>query len=197
MVLLEEAKEHSDIGLVEECRRGAPAAFGELVRRYMDRVCNVAYRFLGNHEDAQDIAQETFVRAYRGIQTFKGESKVYTWLYSIAGNLARNRLRDSKRRGRDKAMSFEAVAERGGPVPAREDRSPETAARQAELDELLQACLEELPEHYRMAFVLRTFDGLGYAEIADAMGCPAGTVKSRLSQARKLLRNRLRELHVL
>lgn len=197
MVLVEEIKAHSDVGLVQECQRGDPAAFRELVRRYMDRVCNVAYRFLGNHEDAQDIAQETFVRAYRGIQTFKGDAKVYTWLYSIAGNLARNKLRDSKRKGRDKGTSFEAMEERGGPVASGEERSPESAARQAELDEILQACLDELPEHYRMAFVLRTFDDLGYGEIADAMGCPVGTVKSRLNQARKLLRNRLRELNVL
>ena len=107
MVLLREARARSDAGLVEECRSGDLTAFDELVRRYKDRVYNVVYRFLGNREDALDVAQETFVRAYRGITEFRGHAQVYTWLYSIAANLARNRLRDGSRRGRDKGTSIE------------------------------------------------------------------------------------------
>ena len=100
MELLKVEERDADVALLEQCRSGDSSAFDELVRRYKDRVYNVAYRFLGNHEDAQDVAQEVFVRAYRGIEGFKGDSKVYTWLYSIAGNLARNKLRDSKRKAR-------------------------------------------------------------------------------------------------
>ena len=193
---MKEAKEHTDFVLVEECRKGDSSAFDELVRRYKDRIYNVAYRFLGNHEDAQDVAQEVFVRAYEGIQGYKGAAKVYTWLYSIAGNLARNKIRDSHRKGRDRGTSLEAleaVAPGAAQSATMARGNPEESARENEMKEILQTCLRELPEHYRMAFVLRTFENLSYEEIAGAMGCPPGTVKSRLNQARSLLRERLKE----
>ena len=198
MVLLKESIENSDLALVEECRNGNPAAFDELVRRYKDRIYAVVYRFLGQHEDAQDISQEVFMRAYRGIQGFKGHAQVYTWLYSIAGNLARNKLRDRHRKGRDRGTAIESLQNgiRDHILP-RSGRTPEDSARESETREALQACLRELPEHYRMAFVLRTVDDLSYAEIADAMGCPVGTVKSRLNQARRLLKHRLTELDII
>lgn len=195
MVLLKEARGHSDQGLVEECRKGDSSAFDELVRRYKDRIYCVVYRFLGNHEDAMDVSQEVFVRAYRGIREFQGKAKLYTWLYSIAANMARNRLRDGSRRGRNKGTSLEALEERA-PVAA-SGETPRSLAVDRETEALLQRCLEELPDHYRMTFVLRTFEDLSYEEIAEVMGCPPGTVKSRLNQARRMLRERLRELAVL
>ena len=195
MILLEEERRREDVSLVEGCRNGDPDAFEELVRRYQDRVYNVAYRFLGNHEDAQDVAQEVFIRAYKGIRGFKGASKVYTWLYSIAGKLARNKIRDSKRKGRDRGASLEALEAEIGAI-GDDDRRPDRAAREHEMEALLQECLDELPDHYRMTFVLRTFDDLSYDEIADVMGCPPGTVKSRLNQARGLLRERLLKLEI-
>lgn len=198
MELLEEVEDRPDLRLVEKCQDGDAAAFEELVHRYKNRVYNVAYRFLGNHEDAQDVAQEVFIRAYKGIRTFKGTAKVSTWLHSITGNLAKNRIRDSHRKGRGQGTSIEALMEKPAHEPfADGGPTPEDSARKAELDGALQQCLGELPEHYRMAFVLRTFDGLSYAEIADAMDCPPGTVKSRLNQARALLRDRLEELDLL
>jgi RNA polymerase sigma-70 factor (ECF subfamily) len=198
VVLLKEARGHSDLGLVEECRKGDVSAFDEVVRRYKDRIYNVVYRFLGNHEDALDVSQEVFVRAYRGIRDFKGKAQLYTWLYSIAANLARNRLRDGSRMGRNRGTSLEALQEAApGSVPASTAETPFTVAANRELEALLQRCLAELPDHYRMTFILRTFEDLSYEEIAEAMGCPAGTVKSRLNQARRMLRERLRELAVL
>ena len=194
VVLLKEARAHSDAGLVDECRNGDVTAFDELVRRYKDRVYNVIYRFVGNREDALDVAQETFVRAYRGIAEFRGRAQVYTWLYSIAANLARNRLRDGSRKGRDMGTPIETLAPSALPHT---EENPRVAAQRRELDEMLQQCLTELPEHYRMAFVLRTFDDLSYDEIAEALGCPTGTVKSRINQARKMLRERLENLAVL
>lgn len=200
VVLPSEARQQSDAGLVEVCQHGDLTAFDELVRRYKDRVYNVVYRFLGHREDALDVAQEVFVRAYRGIETFKGNANVYTWLYRIATNLARNRLRDAGRKGRNRGTSLEGL-ETAAPgyaeVAASTHRTPSTVAAERELDDLLQRCLEELPEPYRMAFVLRTFDDLSYEEIAESMGCPSGTVKSRLNKARALLRDRLQELDVL
>lgn len=192
-VLLKEAREHSDTALVEECRQGESWAFDELVRRYKDRVYNVVYRFLGNREDAAEIASEVFVRAYQGMSEFRGHAQIYTWLYSIAANLARNRIRDSKRKGRNMGTSLETMQGRAPHT----NRTPRAEAEAHEMDETLQQCLDELPEHYRTAFVLRTFEDMSYDEIADTLDCPVGTVKSRINQARKLLRQRLQELALL
>jgi RNA polymerase sigma-70 factor, ECF subfamily len=200
LVLLKEARTHSDVRLVEACQTGDASAFDELVRRYKDRLFNVIFRYLGNREDTLDVCQETFVRAYRAIDGFQGKSKVYTWLCSIAVNLARNRLRDQGRRGRDKGTSLEALeaSAPGVVLQAVENRdTPRDAAMAHELNDILQGCLKELPEPYRMTFVLRTFEDMSYDEIAETMECPAGTVKSRLNQARRLLRDRLKEMAVL
>ena len=120
---------------------------------------------------------------------------MYTWLYSIAGNLARNKLRDSKRKGRNMGISLEELELRA-PGVAQEAttvrETPEDAARKRETEEALQSCLEELPEHYRIVFVLRTFEQLSSEEIADSVGCPKGTVKSRLNHARKFLHEKLK-----
>lgn len=185
---------------MKQCQEGDATAFDELVRRHKDRVYNVLFRFLGNREDALDVCQEVFVRAYRGIHAFEGKAQVFTWLYSIAANMARNRLRDLGRKGRDQGRSLEAMREA---APGATDeatatrRTPRSEAVGHEMEEVLQRCLDELPENCRMAFVLRTFEDLSYTEIAEVMGCPPGTVKSRLNQARTLLRDRLRHLAVL
>ncbi len=197
MVLLKEAREHSDVRLVRACQDGDRSAFDELVRRYKDRVYNVVYRFLGNHEDALDVCQEAFVRAYRRLDAFEGRAQVYTWLYSIAANLARNRLRDMGRKGRNKGTSLEAIEERGSGVLPDRNASPRDEAMGHELEAALQGCLEELPEHCRMVFVLRTSEDLSYGEISQVVGCPVGTVKSRLNQARRLLKERLTELAII
>lgn len=200
MVLLKEARGQSDADLVVGCRNGDSTAFDELVRRYKDRVYNVVYRFLGNREDALDVAQEVFIRAYGSIGAYQGRAQVFTWLYTIAANLARNRIRDSKRKGRNQGSSLEALHESAPGVAERALRSssnPGDEAVKRELEEVLQRCLEELPEQYRMTFVLRTFDDRSYDEIAEIMECPKGTVKSRLNQARKMLHERLKELSVL
>ena len=196
-MLLKEAQTRSDAALVAGCQEGDRTAFDEIVRRYKDRVFNVVYRYLGHHEDALDVCQEVFVKAYRGINGFRGDAKVYTWLYSIAGNLARNWLRDAGRKGRNKGTSIERLAETAPGIAQGAlsiTRTPREVAQEHELDALLQQCLNELPEHYRLAFVLRTFERLSYDEIASVMECPPGTVKSRLNQARLLLRERLEAL---
>lgn len=200
MVLLEESRKHSDDDLVRACRDGEASAFDELVRRYKDRVYNVVYRYLGNHEDTLDVALEVFVRAHRSLESFKGESQVYTWLYSIAANAARNRLRDRSRKGRDKGVSLEALQERAPAVAQAATTqlvTPSHLAQKRELNEGLKACLEDLPDSYRLPFVLRTFDNLSYAEIAESVDCPQGTIKSRLNQARKRLRDCLTKRGVL
>ncbi len=200
MVLFREAGTASDQELVEQSRHGDTSAFDVIARRYGKRLYNVALRFLGNREDASDICQETLLRAYESLDGYRGDARVYTWLYSIAANLARNKLRDGSRKGRDKGTSLEALSETAPAVAAAaaaSRRNPGTDAMEHEMEEVLQQCLAELPDHYRLPFVLRTFDDLSYEEIAEVMDCPPGTVKSRLNQARKRLRERLRELAIL
>lgn len=200
MEVIEEQEAVSDAALVEVFQNGDAAAFDEVMRRYKDRVYNVVYRYLGHHEDAQDVAQEVFVRAYQGLDRFEGRAKISTWLHTIAANLAKNRLRDGTRKGRNKGVSLDAARE---DRPAAAERwtgtheTPEHAAQQRESEEALQAALNELGEPYRVVFVLRTVEGLTYEEIAEIAGCPKGTVKSRLNHARRALHERLRDQGIL
>ncbi|MFP4499826.1 MAG: RNA polymerase sigma factor [Candidatus Hydrogenedentota bacterium] len=177
-------------------RAGAPAAFDRVVALYKDRLYNVLYRILGNHEDALDVAQEAFIRAWRKREQFAGRAQVYTWLYQIAANLARNRLRDGTRKGRNKGASFDVLAG-GAPSVAQQalatSENPRDHAAREELGAVLEECLAALADHYRMAFVLRIFDGLDYAGIAATLDCREGTVKSRLNKARGLLRTCLQQ----
>ncbi len=183
----------SEARLVAACQQGDAAAFEELVRRYKDRIYTLAYRFLGNHEDSQDLCQETFVKAYQAIGGFRGNARFFTWLYSIAVNLARNRVRDGGRLGRNKGVSLEDAPAQALALPADLGGSPRDTAMRHELEDSLQACLNELPDHYRLVFILRVMDGLSYEAIAGLLTCPKGTVKSRLNQARALLRGKLEE----
>jgi len=190
----------AEAGLVERIRTGDTAAFEVLVNRYQHRVYNVVYRYLGNHEDARDVAQEVFIRAFRGANSFRGHAKVYTWLYSIAANLSRNRLRDSQRKGRNRSVSLEALREEAPSIAeafTADGDSPRSNAQHRELREGLRLCLEALPDSFRMAFVLRVTDELSYEDIAISVGVPQGTVKSRLNQARKRLRDCLSQRGVL
>ena len=183
-----DARADEDRALVERFRAGDGAAFDALVRRNQDRVYGLLWRMLGNREDALDVAQDTFVRAYRGIDGFRAEARFSTWVYGIALNLARNRLRDRSRKGRDRGVSLETLeTDAPGAMPAAAADCPRAAAEHGELEAALAACLEHLPETLRGAFALRVFEGLAYEEIADAMECPRGTVKSRLNDARRRL----------
>jgi len=192
------ARETPDKELADACRRGDQGAFDTLVRRYKDRLYNLAYRCLGDHEEALDVCQEVFIRAYRGLDGFQGTSQLYTWLHAIAVNLARNRLRDQTRKGRNQGVSLDGLTAAGGEgtLPAA-GPGPRSEAQSHELEEILQQCLGELPEACRLVFVLRTVEGLSYDEIAKTLECPKGTVKSRLNQARTMLRERLSALGVL
>jgi len=187
-----------DSALVERFRAGDEAAFDALVRRNQDRVYGLLVRMLGSREDALEVAQDTFVRAYRGMDGFRAEARFSTWVYGIALNLARNRLRDRSRKGRDRGVSLETLeTDAPGAVPAAGTDCPRAAAEQGELEAALAACLEHLPETLRGAFALRVFEGLAYDEIADAMECPRGTVKSRLNDARRRLAECLQRRGVL
>ncbi len=174
----------SDEELVIRTRRGSPAAFEELVRRYQDRVFAILIGMVGNHEDALDLAQETFLRAYTRLPGFRGNCAFYTWLYRIAVNLSTDYFRRKARR----PVSLDDVT--WEPAAALAD-SPHHAAESSELARLLEEAISALPELLRIPVVLHDVEGLGQDEVAEILNCSRGALRSRLFRARSLLRQRL------
>ena len=176
--------------LVDKSKNGDLNAFEELVRRYEGRVYSMAYRFMGNHADAVDLAQEGFIRLYQNLPGFRGDSSFSTWMYRVVANACRDELR---RRQRQRNVSLDEMAESAGgniPVPSMEV-SPEESAERNELQEYVQMCLNSLSEEHRLILIMREMQGLSYEEIADTLDCSLGTVKSRLNRARHALKDRV------
>ncbi len=187
----------SDQKLLERCRAGDESAFDDLVLRHQQRAVNVAYQLLRNHEDATEVAQDAFVRIYRSLNGFRGECEFTTWLHQIVVNLARNRHRWWKRRGRHASVSLDrpietADGEMPRPATASTD-APDAQAAQAEFVELLSRRMGELPHKFREVLVLRHVEDLSYEQIAAVLNCSVGTVKSRIARAREQLRKAMRE----
>jgi RNA polymerase sigma-70 factor, ECF subfamily len=184
-----------DATLVERVRGGDVAAFEPLVEKYRQRVYRLAYNVVRNQEDAWDVAQEAFIKAYRAMPSFRGQSAFYTWLFRIVMNVAQDKVRARGAAGR--AFGTERVTEeeweRTMPDPGEE---PDAAAARAEQRARIQRALETLPEHHRAIIMLSDLEGLSYREIADALSIPMGTVMSRLHHARKRLKTALGPLLV-
>jgi RNA polymerase sigma-70 factor (ECF subfamily) len=177
--------------LVEKSKKGDLDAFEELVRRYEGKVYNMAYRFMGNHADAGDLAQEGFIRLYQALPGFRGESSFSTWMYRIVSNACRDELR---RRQRQRNVSLDELAKSAaGNIPVYSaEESPEDAAERHELQQYVQQCLTSLSEEHRLVLIMREMQGLSYEEIAAALGCSLGTVKSRLNRARHALKDKIK-----
>jgi len=180
-----------DESLVERSRAGDTWAFGELVRRYQGRLYPTLLRLTGSAEDAQDLLQEAFLRAYRKLGRFQGESSFYTWLYRLTVNLALSHRR--RRNPSLRLADLPSSEDEGSYDPASEaDQSdPSLPAEQAERDALVHRALDALAPDHRAVVVMKEFDGLRYEEIAAHLGVPVGTVRSRLHRARRELRERL------
>jgi len=178
--------------LIQRCLQGHVEAFGELVRRYQDRLYNAIFRFLGNADDARDVVQEAFLSAFRGLKKFRGGSQFFTWLYRIAVNHAL----DWKRRGKTlRALSEAGTATRHNePADPSVLASPDWHLQRLEEDERVQQALARLPNEYRLVLILRDVDELSYEEIAEVLDIPIGTVRSRLHRARLELRRLLEEM---
>ena len=176
----------TDSQVVQSFLDGRQRAFGELVDRYDKRLLNFVYRTVGDRERAQDLVQETFVRVYRHLHRFDQTKKFSTWIYTIAGNLAKNELRN---RSRNPLVLFQTIKKNWDadhrPLEWEDTKlKPDDLFRKRHLKELVEGAVAELPEHHRLVFVLRELEGKTYEEIADITGCNLGTVKSRLNRAR-------------
>jgi RNA polymerase sigma-70 factor (ECF subfamily) len=177
--------------LIAECLRGNTAAFGDLVRRYQDRVFNTVYRLVDNAEDAQDVVQEAFLHAYQSLESFKGDSLFFTWLYRIAINTAISFKRKKRVMVRIDGPGGESVLE---PPDPSEMTRPGHALEQAEQEQRIQRGLSRLSPEHRAVLVLKDMEGQKYEEMAEALGVPIGTIRSRLHRARLELREVLERL---
>ncbi len=173
---------------VKRAQKGDLAAYDELIRRYQERIYATVYHMTSNHEDANDLAQESFVKAYQAIKTFKGGSSFYTWLYRIAVNKTLNFLKQRKNRTHMSLNDLDFSAEKDPDLVALiSDKTPHRDARLKELQEKLNEAMQRLSEPHRMVVTLHDVQGLSHDEIAEIMDCNVGTVRSRLFYARQQL----------
>lgn len=175
-----------DIGLVSASREGDMAAYDQLVRRYQVRIYATIYHMTSNHEDANDLAQETFIKAYSALKTFKGDSSFYTWVYRIAVNKTINFLKTRKNKTQLSLNDLDFNAEHDPDLLALvSEKTPRRDAALKELQEKLNAALLKLSETHRLVVTLHDVQGLSHEEIAEIMDCNTGTVRSRLFYARQ------------
>lgn len=183
-----------DLDLVKRVQRGDKTAFDLLVRKYQHRIGAVIGRFVPDYAESQDVAQESFIRAYRAIGNFRGDSQFYTWLYRIAVNTAKNHLVAMKRRPPSSDIEADDAEHYAGALQMQDGATPEHELLREEIANAVSATVAELPEELRQAITLREMDGLSYEEIAETMDCPIGTVRSRIFRAREAIDARLRPL---
>ncbi len=184
----------TDKQLVERVQNGDKKAFDLLVLKYQQRIINLVSRFVYNPSDAQDIAQEAFIKAYRALPNFRGESAFYTWMYRIAVNTAKNHLAVKSRRPLESAQDIDDVEQIGGDHTLRHEETPEHILLRDEIQETILRSIEALPEDLKVAITLREVEGLSYEDIAVAMDCPIGTVRSRIFRAREAIDTKLKPL---
>ncbi len=183
----------SDRQLVARAKKGDSRAFDLLVLKYQHKIFSLIGRYVQDADEVQDVAQEAFIKAYRALPRFRGDSAFYTWLYRIAINTAKNHLVSRARRppGSDVEVEDAEYYEGGGAL--RDIESPENALFGTELKAVVESAIRDLPDDLRSAVTLREFDGLSYEDIAEIMDCPVGTVRSRIFRAREAIDNRVRE----
>ena len=187
-------EQNPDQALVERVQRGDKHAFDLLVRKYQHRIMKVLSRYLHDQEDVLDIAQESFIKAYRALPTFRGDSAFYTWLYRIAINTAKNHLVASGRRPPGGDIDAQEAEQYEGAAGLKEYDTPEHLILKNEIQTTIARAIDELPDDLRTAITLRELEGMSYEEIANAMSCPVGTVRSRIFRAREAIDKQLSPL---
>jgi RNA polymerase sigma-70 factor (ECF subfamily) len=177
-----------DLTLVDRAKLEDSSAYDELIRRYQERIYATVYHMTSNHEDANDLVQDTFIKAYRALKSFKGDSSFYTWVYRIAVNKTINFLKQRKNRVQMSLNDVDFHAENDPDLVALvSDKTPRRDLNLAELQEKLNEALQKLSEHHRMVVTLHDIQGLSHEEIGKIMECNVGTVRSRLFYARQQL----------
>jgi RNA polymerase sigma-70 factor (ECF subfamily) len=183
-----------DAELVQRVQAGDKGAFDVLVQKYQHKVINLVGRFVSDHAERQDIAQDAFIKAYRAINSFRGDSQFYTWLYRIAANTAKNYLASRARKSPGYTIDVEDAEHFEGESGLKEYANPENLLLTDEIKATIFSAIERLPEDLKSAITLREIDGLSYEEIAQVMDCPIGTVRSRIFRARDVIDKELRPL---
>jgi RNA polymerase sigma-70 factor (ECF subfamily) len=184
----------TDKELVERVQRGDKAAFDLLVLKYQSRIINLVSRFVRNPSDAMDVTQEAFIKAYRALPKFRGDSAFYTWMYRIAVNTAKNYLAVQSRRPNEADQDISEIEQIEGNNALKEQATPEHMLLTDEIQSTVIKAIENLPEDLRTAIMLRELEGMSYEEIAAVMECPIGTVRSRIFRARESIDNELKPL---
>ncbi len=187
------SEQEVDQALVARVQQGDKRAFDLLVQKYQHKITKIISRYVWNPDDVMDVAQEAFIKAYRALANFRGDSAFYTWLYRIAINTAKNHLVAQGRRPPANGIDAEDAEKYGEPALS-ENASPEHLAMRDEIEQTVFRAIEELPEDLRVAITLRELEGLSYEEIAHTMDCPIGTVRSRIFRARDAIDQRLKPL---
>jgi RNA polymerase sigma-70 factor (ECF subfamily) len=188
------SEQNVDQKLVERVQRGDKNAFNLLVTKYQHKVANLVSRYVKNQGDVPDIVQEAFIKAYRALPNFRGDSAFYTWLYRIAVNCAKNQLVSSNRKPPGSDIEIEDAEVYDSGEALRENASPEKILLTNEIKKVIFSTIEQLPEDLRTAINLRELEGLSYEEIATVRECPVGTVRSRIFRARDAVDKKIRPL---
>jgi RNA polymerase sigma-70 factor (ECF subfamily) len=184
----------SDLSLVRRVQRGDKGAFNALVLKYQHKLVKLVTRYVRNPTEAEDIAQEAFIKAYRALPQFRGDSAFYTWLYRIAINTAKNAVVSRERSPVEYDLDRHPDESHDMQGRLKDSDTPEGLLLTDEIRSTVNAAIDALPEELRTAIVLRELEGLSYEEIAAAMACPVGTVRSRIFRAREAIDRRLREV---
>lgn len=189
-----DARDEAD--LIRRLQQRDEKAFVLCVRTYQDKVYGLIYRMLGNHAEAQDVAQEVFVTVFKSIDSFRGESKLSTWLYRIAANHCKNRIKYLRRRAHKTTTELDAQAERAlqstsGSTLGEGQAGPAEVLEGAQLEQIVQRAIGKLEEEHRLLLLLRDIEEMSYEEIMQVTGLPEGTVKSRLHRARQALKEEI------
>ena len=186
--------EQLDQELVRRVQRGDTAAFDLLVRKYQHRIAALIGRYIADWSEVQDVAQETFIRAYRAMGNFRGDAQFYTWLHRIAVNTAKNHLVAHRRRPPTDDIDVSDAEQFDSGIRLRDSDTPERELMRQQMEQTVMRAVEALPEELRVAITLREVDGLSYEDIATRMGCPIGTVRSRIFRAREAIDQQLKPL---
>lgn len=183
-----------DRELVQRVQRGDKKAFDMLVLKYQRKILRLVSRYIHDPGEALDVAQEAFVKAYRALPRFRGESAFYTWLYRIAINTSKNYLVAQNRRPPENDIDAKDAEQYAAETVLKEYATPEHLLLRDEIEKTVNETIEELPDELRTAITLREFEGMSYAEIAEAMDCPIGTVRSRIFRAREAIDEKIKPL---